>query len=763
MWVYPPDVPADPPDGDVDTRDVGFAQTEAAPTPHTPSGSSGAGRDAPSTVGRFRIDGPLGSGGMGDVFRAYDPVLDRAVALKVLRPGDGDEGSQRSRRVLREARAAASLSHPNAVTIFEVGEADGEVFIAMELLEGEDLRGVMDRGASTTSDKLRWLLDAARALAAAHERGLVHRDVKPENMFVCKGGTLKLLDFGIAKRGEDEPATGPPSDDGPGPSSLRTEEGRRIGTPRYMAPEQHFGHATDARTDQYAWGLVAFELLTGTHPSESQVTITKQDDRASPRTADACLAALEGLVADPIAKMIARTLEPLKEERFDAMADVVATLEAARDSAPSSSPEAEAAAPRQRKPRDPERDATTGPASDREPPASSAHAPPPTGRRTFAVAAIAVVAVVGAAAWAIRAAKTPAETVPVARVVEAPPSCTVVGHWTIPAVDEDRLAALHDGSVAVVRDFRRGLMLERVTRDGSTKPLISANPIAKFTDFEDVVMSGLQVGDEPAVASFITQVGRTPLVTLLQPGGGFSSSRLPVTVSGFDIDAVGGGVYFVTTSEAYSGIPGREGKLPPAARAHRLLPAPAKQVIIEDGVTTAPAIAAAPDKIAVAYQADGGIHAALLDTELTRAGDVMFVTPIQARPAVAFAGRTLVVLWAEDRAGKTRLMSAHLDAATGKFSAPAMARDEPLSPRSPVTTRLPDGRWTAAWIAARGGVTVVRAAVLGPDGELGAPTDIATAASFRGLSATATAKGLAMTWYDGKLVHVTEAACVSRE
>jgi serine/threonine-protein kinase len=141
---------------------------------------------------------------MGDVFRAYDTVLDRAVALKVLHTDRSADNGQRMRRVVREARAAAALVHPNAVTVFDDGEADNEVFIAMELLEGEELRSVLERGTATLAEKLRWLLEAARALAAAHERGLVHRDVKPENMFVCKGGTLKLLAFGIAKRDDVE-------------------------------------------------------------------------------------------------------------------------------------------------------------------------------------------------------------------------------------------------------------------------------------------------------------------------------------------------------------------------------------------------------------------------------------------------------------------------------------------------------------------------------------------------------------------------------
>ncbi|MEA2751218.1 MAG: eukaryotic-like serine/threonine-protein kinase, partial [Myxococcales bacterium] len=328
-------------DDDVLTPEL--AKTERAPSKDAPTRTGprttvGTGAPPPRTVGRFRIDAQLGSGGMGDVFRAYDPVLDRAVALKVLRSDHSADAAQRMRRVVREARAAAALTHPNTVTIFEVGEADREVFIAMELLEGEDLRAVLERGGASIADKLRWLLEAARALGAAHDRGLVHRDVKPENMFVCTGGTLKLLAFGIAKR-DDEDGASPDAAVDLGPSSLRTTEGRRIGTPRYMAPEQHAGDATDPRTDEYAWGLVAFELLSGAHVVADLRTKTTDGSDAAPVPALAAqrlevLRASAPEVSEDVLLTIGRALEPRKEDRFPSMAPIIVALEAKTEPKP---------------------------------------------------------------------------------------------------------------------------------------------------------------------------------------------------------------------------------------------------------------------------------------------------------------------------------------------------------------------------------------------------------------------------------------------
>src|SRR5579883_2965896 len=152
---------------------------------------------------RYVIEDVLGEGGMARVYRAHDPRLHQRVALKVLRldsSTDPDTSVDATARVMREARAAAALDHPNAVSVFDVGEADGQLFIAMELVVGKSLRAYVGDASVSWETKLRWMLDAARALGAAHERGLVHRDVKPENVMVRADGMVKVVDFGIAKR-----------------------------------------------------------------------------------------------------------------------------------------------------------------------------------------------------------------------------------------------------------------------------------------------------------------------------------------------------------------------------------------------------------------------------------------------------------------------------------------------------------------------------------------------------------------------------------
>ncbi|EYF07304.1 protein kinase domain-containing protein [Chondromyces apiculatus] len=213
------------------------------------------------TLGRFVLRRELGRGGMGVVFAAEDVTLGRDVALKVL-PWSGDEG--RRRRFLREARSAAALSDPGIATIFDVGEADGWVFIAMELIRGETLRAVLERrpvrGRALPGEEVRRVARAiARALAKAHAAGVVHRDLKPENVMIADDGQVKLLDFGLAKVARAESMPG-------GLSTTETAEGRILGTPGYMSPEQAKGWPVDARSDVFSFGVLLYELLTGRRP-----------------------------------------------------------------------------------------------------------------------------------------------------------------------------------------------------------------------------------------------------------------------------------------------------------------------------------------------------------------------------------------------------------------------------------------------------------------------------------------------------------------
>jgi eukaryotic-like serine/threonine-protein kinase len=204
----------------------------------------------PSRVGHYAIERKLGEGGMGVVYAARDERLQRVVALKTMLALADDENARK--RFWREARAAASVNHPNICQIFEIGEDGGELFIAMELLEGEALADRLRRGPLNATDAIAVGLEMLAALSALHARGFVHRDLKPSNVFLTSHG-VKLLDFGLAR----------PEMEGPLSDTGLTRTGILIGTPRYMSPEQVAGEAVDARSDLFAAGAILFEMLAG--------------------------------------------------------------------------------------------------------------------------------------------------------------------------------------------------------------------------------------------------------------------------------------------------------------------------------------------------------------------------------------------------------------------------------------------------------------------------------------------------------------------
>lgn len=258
----------------------------------------------PVEIGRYRLGERLGTGGMGMVFEARDTTLDRPVALKLLRPGY--EMDAAAERLQREARAMARLSHPNVVTVFDVGTHEGAVFVAMEKVVGETLREWL-REARPAADVIDVLDQAAKGLAAAHEAGLVHRDFKPENVMVGVDGRVRVLDFGLAKP-TDTTST----------QDLLTQTGTMLGTPRYMAPEQFRGEPADARSDQFALGVVFYEALYGVHPYQPD------DDRPLPR------AVLKGSRRDTPVRVdvppavrdaITRAIAHDSDERFDSLAE----------------------------------------------------------------------------------------------------------------------------------------------------------------------------------------------------------------------------------------------------------------------------------------------------------------------------------------------------------------------------------------------------------------------------------------------------------
>ena len=209
-------------------------------------------------LGEYEVKSMLGSGGMGEVYRARDLRLGRDVAIKVLPPLFSAD-SERLRRFEQEARAAAALSHPNILAVFQMGTYEGAPYLVSELLEGETLREQIRRGHQSVRKAVDYGVQIARGLAAAHEKGIVHRDLKPENLFVTKDGRVKILDFGLAKL--TQPQAGSEHD----ALTLggETEPGVVMGTVGYMSPEQVRGQTSDHRADIFAFGAILYEMLAG--------------------------------------------------------------------------------------------------------------------------------------------------------------------------------------------------------------------------------------------------------------------------------------------------------------------------------------------------------------------------------------------------------------------------------------------------------------------------------------------------------------------
>jgi eukaryotic-like serine/threonine-protein kinase len=204
-----------------------------------------------ASFGRYEILDKLGEGAMGVVYRARDSAIGRIVALKMLSAELGAE-EELHQRFEREAEAIGRLNHPNVVTVYDLGHAEGQLYMAMELLEGDDLRSLIDaRAEIPLADRVRILMQICDGLGYAHSRGVVHRDVKPANIHVSAGGKVKLLDFGLARVAARETIT---------------RRGVILGTPDYMAPEQAMGKAVDRRSDVFSAGAVFYEFLTGEKP-----------------------------------------------------------------------------------------------------------------------------------------------------------------------------------------------------------------------------------------------------------------------------------------------------------------------------------------------------------------------------------------------------------------------------------------------------------------------------------------------------------------
>ncbi len=300
-------------------------------------------------LGPYEILAPLGAGGMGEVYRARDTRLGRDVALKIL-PDSFARDTDRLRRFEQEARAVAALNHPNILAVFDIGahnqsqlnegQHNGSPFLVSELLEGESLRAVLDRGALPQRKTIEYGVQIAHGLAAAHEKGIVHRDLKPENVFVTKDGRIKILDFGLAKLAQ---TAGADSDEVT-LTSPHTVVGVVMGTASYMAPEQVRGEAADPRTDIFAFGAVLYEMLSGVRAfrrdtaAETMTAVLKDDP---PELSDP-----GHMVSSTLERIVRRCLEKSPDQRFQSARDLSFALSALSGTETSAVRRAVAAAPR---------------------------------------------------------------------------------------------------------------------------------------------------------------------------------------------------------------------------------------------------------------------------------------------------------------------------------------------------------------------------------------------------------------------------------
>jgi eukaryotic-like serine/threonine-protein kinase len=287
-------------------------------------------------LGPYEIKSQIGAGGMGEVYRARDSRLGRDVALKIL-PESFSRDADRLRRFEQETQAVAALNHPNIVAIYDVGHHIGAPFLVSELLEGESLRVVLNRGALPPRKVIEYAVQVANGLAAAHDKGIVHRDLKPENLFVCRDGRVKILDFGLAKLAGKAGV----ELDGATMTDSQTAAGVVMGTASYMAPEQVRGEAVDPRTDMFAFGAVLFEMLSGKRAfyrdtSVETMTAILRDD--PPEITD-----VQPPIPPALDRIVRRCLEKSPERRFQSAKDLAFGLESLSQLSSSSNSAAQAA------------------------------------------------------------------------------------------------------------------------------------------------------------------------------------------------------------------------------------------------------------------------------------------------------------------------------------------------------------------------------------------------------------------------------------
>src|SRR6185503_14591439 len=219
-----------------------------------------------TNIAHYRIMEPIGAGGMGAVYKAYDTKLQRVVALKLL-PPEYISQQDRRRRFFQEARAASALNHPHILTVYDVGEDNGKPYIAMEYVEGDTLRQKIEARALKIKDVLDIAIQISDGLAKAHDLGIIHRDLKPENLMISRDGYAKILDFGLAKLvAQRERALAVADSEQKTLLRVKTESGTLLGTVNYMSPEQLLGQRVDRRCDIFSFGVVLCEMLSGKCP-----------------------------------------------------------------------------------------------------------------------------------------------------------------------------------------------------------------------------------------------------------------------------------------------------------------------------------------------------------------------------------------------------------------------------------------------------------------------------------------------------------------
>jgi len=267
-----------------------------------------------SQLGPYKLESPLGVGGMGEVYRATDTRLHRTVAVKIL-PRDKSADAERRRRFLQEARAASALNHPNIVTIHDISSDQGIDFLVLEHIPGVTLKQRIAEGPLGFDLLLRCASQTAAALAAAHAAGIIHRDIKPANIMIIEERQIKVLDFGLAKLST------------PGSSDKLdlTIPGLVLGTAAYMSPEQTRGEPLDARSDIFSFGAVLYEAATGRQPWSGRSTLEVMHAIATEEPADLC--ALRPELPSDFAALVRRCLRKSPAERYQTMAEVAAALD----------------------------------------------------------------------------------------------------------------------------------------------------------------------------------------------------------------------------------------------------------------------------------------------------------------------------------------------------------------------------------------------------------------------------------------------------